>query len=99
MNPIGSCAEGQTGVLCAECMPGYSLTGLAKCGKCPDLTSNVVKLAGMVILIGCLFVFMVRSTLIGATQKKNNTSIYMKILMNHFQLILLVSSFNFQWPD
>ena len=22
----------------------------------------------------------------------------MKILMNHFQLILLVSSFNFQWP-
>jgi hypothetical protein len=80
-------------------MPGYSLTGLAKCGKCPDLTSNVVKLAGMVILVGALFVFMVRSTLIGATQKKNNTSIYMKILMNHFQLILLVSSFNFQWPD
>jgi len=23
----------------------------------------------------------------------------MKILMNHFQLILLVSSFNFQWPE
>jgi len=38
---------------------------------------------------------MVRSTLAGATQQKNNTSIYMKILMNHFQLILLVSSFNF----
>jgi hypothetical protein len=23
----------------------------------------------------------------------------MKILMNHFQLIMLVSSFNFKWPD
>jgi hypothetical protein len=55
------------GVLCAECKPGYSLTGLAKCGKCPDLTSNVVKLVGMVILVAALFVFMVRSTLAGAT--------------------------------
>jgi len=65
-------------------MPGYSLTGVAKCGKCPDLTSNVVKMVGIVILVVCLFVFMVRSTIAGATQQKNNTSIYMKILMNHF---------------
>lgn len=80
-------------------MPGYSLTGLAKCGKCPDLISNVVKLVGVMLLVVVLFVLMVRSTIAGATQAKNNTSIYMKILMNHFQLVLLVSSFNFQWPS
>lgn len=76
-------------------MPGYSLTGLAKCGKCPELVSNIVKLVGVVIAVGTLFVLMVRSTIAGASQAKNNTSIYMKILMNHFQLVLLVSSFNF----
>lgn len=65
-------------------MPGYSLTGLAKCGRCPELVSNVVKLVGVMLLVIVLFVFMVRSTLASATQAKNNTSIYMKILMNHF---------------
>jgi len=94
-NPLGECATGYSGVLCAECESGYSLTGLAKCAKCPEMTGNLVKLIGMMILVICLFSFMVRSTLIGAAQPKNNTSVYMKILMNHFQLILLVSSFNF----
>ena len=63
------------------------------------MTSNVVKLVLMLILIVCLFALMVRSTLNSASQPKNLTSIYMKILMNHFQLILLVSSFNFKWPE
>jgi len=47
-----------------------------------------------VLLIG----FMVRSTLKGAMEKKNVTSIYMKIMMNHMQLILLTASFDFDWP-
>ncbi|TNV88247.1 hypothetical protein FGO68_gene13755 [Halteria grandinella] len=98
-NPMGACAKGYSGVLCAECEPGYSLTGLAKCAKCPDMVSNVIKLSGMMLLIIGIFTFMVRSTLNSATQPKNTTSVYMKILMNHFQLILLVSSFNFQWPE
>ena len=83
-NPIGACAEGYTGVLCAECQTGYSLTGTAKCGACPEPTSNIVKLVFMVIALIGVFAFMVRSTLLGAAQPKNNTSIYMKILMNHF---------------
>jgi hypothetical protein len=49
----------------------------------------------MTVMIILVFGFMVRSTLVSAAQPKNNTSVYMKILMNHFQLILLVSSFNF----
>jgi hypothetical protein len=66
-DPKGSCAPGYTGVLCAECEAGFSLTGVAKCGLCPDLTSNIVKLSGMMVLIICLFSFMVRSTLNSAT--------------------------------
>jgi hypothetical protein len=48
-------------------MPGYSLTGVAKCGKCPDLTSNVVKMVGIIFLVIGIFFFMVRSTIAGAT--------------------------------
>lgn len=98
-NQLGQCVAGQHGILCAECDSGYSLTGLAQCGLCPELTSNIVKLTGVVVLVVILFVLMVRSTLAGAAAKKSNTSVFMKILMNHFQLILLVSSFNFQWPE
>ena len=63
------------------------------------MSSNLAKLILMTLLIIALFAFMVRSTLNSAAQPKNLTSIYMKILMNHFQLILLVSSFNFKWPE
>ena len=46
-----------------------------------------------------LVAFMVRSTLAGANDKNNVTGIYIKILMNHIQLIMLTASFNFDWPD
>ena len=45
-----------------------------------------------------LVVFMIRSTLSGAKDKNNITSIYFKILMNHIQLILMTASFKFSWP-
>lgn len=41
---------------------------------------------------------MIRSTLAGALQRKNIQSVYIKILMNHLQLIVLTSSFDFDWP-
>ena len=46
-----------------------------------------------------LIVFMVRSTLAGAMDQTNVTSIYTKIIMNHIQLIMLTASFKFDWPD
>ena len=63
------------------------------------MSSNITKLVFMALLLVGMFSFMVRSTLNSAAQPKNLTSVYMKILMNHFQLILLVSSFNFKWPS
>ena len=38
---------------------------------------------------------MIKITLDGATAKRNVTSIFTKILMTHFQLIMLSSSFDF----
>ena len=44
-----------------------------------------------------IVVIIIKSTLEGALVRKNLQSVYMKILMNHFQLILLTSSFDFDW--
>lgn len=41
---------------------------------------------------------MIRSTLSGALQRKNIQAVYIKILMNHLQLIVLTASFDFDWP-
>ena len=41
---------------------------------------------------------MVRS-LINSALKPSPTSVYIKILLNHVQLITITSSFNFQWPS
>lgn len=46
-----------------------------------------------------IIVLIIKSTLDGALVRKNLQSVYMKILMNHLQLILLTASFNFDWPD
>eukprot|EP00347_Sterkiella_histriomuscorum_P016469 403353061 len=97
--PLGQCADGYQGILCAQCKAGYSSTGNFQCGKCPGMAQNIIIMMLIIIGVGLMFVMMVRSTLAGALEKKNAVSIYMKILMNHFQLILLVSSFNFSWPE
>ena len=44
-------------------------------------------------------VYLVWSTLVGAKDVRNVTSIYIKIMVNHLQLILLTASFNFKWPS
>jgi len=45
-----------------------------------------------------LMVFLIKSTKAGAKKARNVHSVYMKILMNHLQLIALTASFNFNWP-
>jgi len=45
-----------------------------------------------------VIVFIIRATLAGARQRNNVTSIFLKIMMNHMQLIVLSASFNFKWP-
>ena len=45
-----------------------------------------------------LIIGLIKSTLAGAKERKNVTSIYTKILMNHFQLLILTANFEFDWP-
>ena len=97
-NPQGSCLAGYEGILCAECSPGYSSTGSYQCSPCPAYITNIVRITGILIGAIIIVVLMIRSTLKGALEKKNVTSIFQKIMLNHVQLIILTASFNFNWP-
>eukprot|EP00347_Sterkiella_histriomuscorum_P008702 403344080 len=98
-NPQGSCFQGYQGIICSDCKVGYSRSSDFKCSFCPEKSVNIVRL--IFIFLGVLFfiVLLVRQTLNGAKDVKNVTSIYIKIMTNHLQLILLTASFNFDWPQ
>lgn len=46
-----------------------------------------------------LLIYTIRSTLASALELKNNQSVYIKIMINHLQLLALTASFNFEWPS
>ena len=54
-------------------------------------------MAGMIILSTVIVTFMVRSTLNNA-KRKNIHSVYIKIFLNHMQMLLITASFDLDWP-
>ena len=98
-NTLGAWFEGYQGYLCADCEAGYSRSGEYECAKCPNPILNVLQLVGILFWVTVGIVIMIRSTLTSALQRKNIQSVYIKILMNHLQLIVLTASFDFDWPN
>lgn len=78
------CAEGQTGLLCRTCLPGYAFNVLTKgCSKCPKFAINLVT---NLIIMACVCVFTYFLTawaITAATQAKAITSALLKLLLNY----------------
>ena len=98
-NSWGRCFTGYQGLLWADCKVGFSRTGDFECSKCPDPVWNIIRIALVMIAVVFWIVILIRSTLSGALQRKNIQSVYIKLMMNHLQLIILASSFDFDWPS
>ena len=96
---LGEWFTGYQGILWADCEVGFSRTREHECNKCPDPVLNITRLCLVMIAVVVSIVIMVRSTLAGALQRKNIQSVYIKLLMNHLQLLILTASFDFDWPD
>ena len=97
-NSLGEWFTGYKGILWGDWTSDFSKNDIYRWDKWPDPVWNVFRL--LMILIGIIIwiIIMIRSTITGATQMKNLQSIYIKILMNHLQLLVLTSSFDFKWP-
>jgi len=77
----------------------YSKTGSFSCSKCPPEAANIAKLTGTLIIFLVFLILLVRSTISGAKGKKNFVSVYVKVLLNHMQLVVLTASFKLSWPE
>ena len=59
---------------------------------------NVLLLIFIVLLATLVIVFFIRVTLSSMKAKKSNVSVYLKILTNHLQLIVITLNFDLDWP-
>ncbi|CDW71577.1 UNKNOWN [Stylonychia lemnae] len=98
-NSLGECAQGYQGILCSKCTFGYSRDGDFKCIECPEKFLNILRLSAIILVILVVVIFVIRTTLSGAMDKSNVVSIFMKILLNHFQLIMVTASMDFHWSQ
>lgn len=97
----GFCEHGYEGNLCTSCSDGFAKSG-DFCASCTNNPMFYVVLV-LVILVAIFFiVFTVRNALKvkDATQiNKPKTSILVKVFLNYVQLVSIVGSFQFQWPE
>jgi hypothetical protein len=52
---------------------------------------------GLTILVIIIIAMMIKSTIANATKKNMNYSAFVRILMNHFQMLVLTSSLDLNW--
>lgn len=95
----GYCSTGYENNLCQACQAGYSRSGKNNCGKCPDNSVNIVRLAFILLGLILVLAFLVWSTLRASTRPKAEYSILFKIMANYLQLVTLILGFKLKWPQ
>ncbi|TNV88052.1 hypothetical protein FGO68_gene16006 [Halteria grandinella] len=99
-NLTGQCADGYDGILCSSCKAGFSLNvALRTCKKCPTPQSNAAILFAFLLFTHLIIVLFVWTNLRSTGKEKNYLSVYLRIMVNHLQVVTLVASFQFDWPD
>ena len=97
-NPLGSCASGYRGILCNDCEWGYSRKGGTECSECPAIQWNVIQFGLLLTTLVLLVLFLVRATLLSVHTKRPLYQVFLKIFLNHFQLLAAVAQIDFKWP-
>ena len=69
------------------------------CSECTSEALNILKITGLMIILVIICVTMVYTTMRSALKPKSLKSIYLKIFLNHFQLVSISASFNLDWPN
>lgn len=98
-NFYGGCSEGYIGVLWGDWDYGYSRTNDFEWGKCPNTIYNGLRIFGFIILMIVVLLFLVKTTLNGAGNKRNALGVYNRIIVNHVQMVTIIYSFKLEWPS
>ncbi|TNV74916.1 hypothetical protein FGO68_gene4333 [Halteria grandinella] len=97
---MGQCAEGYQGILCADCEQNYSKnTSLYRCSKCPIQSVNILVLASVLLGFVVIIAILVISNKASTKNEKNYLPVFLRILVNHIQILYLTASFDLEWPE
>ena len=88
------CYPGYQGILCTQCEIGYASNSSFQCGACPELWKNMALMLEVLFLSVVVIVVFIASM----RAKKLKLSVYLKILTNHLQLIVITLNFDLDWP-
>lgn len=94
----GKCADGYFGNLCNGCISGFSRQSTTECAKCPPVYQNAIRVTGIGLGIFIALIIIVRTAINSAKKVRSYYSIFIKILLNYIQLVMLTASFQLQWP-
>ena len=98
-NPVGNCVNGYHGELCNVCDLGYSKSSSSqRCSLCSSLVSTVILFVLLFLGLVVALTIIVRQTIRAAKEKKNFLNVYLRILFNHMQLVIIIASFKLEWP-
>jgi len=62
------------------------------------LVWNVIIFIALIFVLVIVIMLLVKSTLGGVEMRKPLYSVYLKIFLNHFQILAAVSQIDFKWP-
>ena len=95
---VGDCEEGYEGNMCQTCALDYHRSGKVWCQRCPSLASSVASTIGFILAVVLFSTIIVFASIKSASKPKALHSVYLKMLMNYLQLVMLMGSFNLSWP-
>ena len=98
-HPLGICERGYGGVICAKCIQGHFRSGSFECSECPSPIANMFVFVGGLLLLLVFVVILVRAALQASALKKPLYAVYLKIFLNHYQLLQVIAAIDFGWPD
>jgi predicted outer membrane repeat protein len=98
LSPKGTCMEGYKGNMCQTCSINYHRVSKIWCKPCPSYSSSVALSIGYALAVTSFSIFIVVTSIKSARKHKSLHSVYLKVLMNYLQLVMLMGSFNLSWP-
>jgi hypothetical protein len=81
--------------MCADCEFGYTRSREWECTQCD---SSKAWYSAKILLIILALAFIVYSLII-AQAKSRYLHVYLRQLIDHVQMVLLIATYNFNWPD
>lgn len=98
-DPKGTCGTGYEGIMWGECEQNYSRTGDFKCSKCPSLGLNIFIAIVLFISLFTFVILVISFTLAASNKNKFKLNVLMRMMLNHFQMMVVTVSFDLNWPS